>query len=201
MSQIASIGAGLFSDISVCVDIGAGSDTETLIDAIAAGTQTETNFKDCFAVEIAVGTAAGAAGTGEFNRIKNVREFPAIGTPPNVVNVPVYGSKTSQQIQGQADAPSIELSLNFVGDDWQDAADYLGEKVGDGLQYVFRFALLNAEPSAYASVVGEIGSVENSQYFWIGKMEALLVNPQLTDANTATATITVQSDFYGAFTD
>jgi len=179
-------------------------DTQALIDAIAGGTQTETNFKDCFAItgEIANGTTPGVAGSGEFVRIKNIREFPAIGTPPNVVNVPVYGSKTSQQIQGQADAPSVELSLNFVGEDWQDTADWLGSKVGDGLQYCFRFALLNAEPTGgYGSVAGEIGTVENSQYFWIGKMEALLVNPQLTDANTATVTITVQSDFYGAFTD
>ena len=200
MANITSIGAGLFSDMSCCADIGAGSDTETLINAIANGTQTETMFTDCFALELANGDAPGVAGSGEFCRIRNIREFPAIGTPPNVVNVPVYGSKTSQQIQGQADAPSVELSLNFVGEDWQDAANWMGSKVGDGVQYVFRFTLMNAEPDGYASTVGALGTVENSQYFWVGKMEALLVNPQLTDANTATLTITVQSDFYGAYT-
>jgi len=51
------------------------------------------------------------------------------------------------------------------------------------------------------SVVGGVaGSNNNSQWYWQGKVEALLINPQLTDANTATLTISVQSEFYGAFT-
>ena len=192
MAQISSIGAGLFSDLSVCVD-----DTDN---GVAIATPNETNFKACFAAELANGSAPTVA-TGEFIRITNIREFPAIGTPPNIVNVPVYGQSTSQQIQGQADAPSLELSINYVGDDWQDTANYLGNFVGDGIQRVFRFALLNSEPPAYASVVGEIGNVENSQYFWFGKIEAFQVTPQLTDANTATVTMTIQSDIFGAYTD
>lgn len=198
MAHITSIGAGIYSDLSVCVDLGAGSDT-----LAAINNPTETNLKACFASEIANGVSPGVAGSGEFVRMLNVREFPSMGTPPNIVNVPVYGSATSQQIQGQADAPTMEIQLNLVGTDWQDTADYLGNFVGDGLQRVFRFALLNSEPIAgeYASVAGEIGTVNNSQYFWIGKIEALQVNPQLTDANTATVTLTVQSDFFGAFTD
>ncbi|MDB4575346.1 hypothetical protein N9112_00120 [bacterium] len=192
MSHISSIGAGMFSDMAVCVD------TSEITAAIAD--PSETNLKACFANEIANGTTVGVD-TGEFIRLPNVREFPALGTPANVVNVPVYGSATSQQIQGQADAPSLEVTVNFVGTEWQDTADFLGNMVGDGIQRVFRFAMLNAEPAAYASIVGEIGAVENSQYFWVGKIEALQVNPQLTDANTATITLTLQSDFFGAFTD
>lgn len=192
MTQISSIGAGLFSDMSVCVDV-----TQV---ATAKATPTEANLKACFENVLANGSGVTSA-DGEFIRIENVREFPSMGTPPNVVNVPVYGSKTSQQIQGQADAPSIELSLNYVGSDWAKTANYLGDLVGNGIQYMFRFTLLNAEPTNYESTNAGLGQVENSQYFWIGKMEALLVNPQLTDANTATLTITVQSDFYGAFTD
>ncbi|MDH5182268.1 MAG: hypothetical protein OEX12_00125 [Gammaproteobacteria bacterium] len=192
MSHISSIGAGMFSDLAICRDT-----TEV---AAAIANPSEANFKACFATELANGSPVTVA-AGEFTRIKNIREFPAMGTPPNVVNVPVYGQKTSSQIQGQSDAPSMEIQMNYVGTEWQDAADYLGSLVGDGLQYVFRFALLNAEPeSGFASAVGELGAVENSQYFWIGKMEAIQVNPQLTDSNTATVTITVQSDFYGAFT-
>jgi hypothetical protein len=45
-----------------------------------------------------------------------------------------------------------------------------------------------------------LGTVQNSQYYWIGKMDALQVTPQLTDANTATVTITIQSAFFGAYT-
>ena len=90
MSHISSIGAGMFSDLSICVD------SAQIATALSA--PTEANLKLCFANELANG-AAPTATTGEFIRIKNVREFPAMGTPPNVVNVPGYGSKTSSQIQ------------------------------------------------------------------------------------------------------
>jgi hypothetical protein len=192
MAHITSIGAGLYSDLSVAID------TAEIAAAFAA--PTESNLKAAFAVALNNG-ATPSATAGEFIRIRNVREFPAMGTPPNVVNVAVYGQKSSQQIQGQSDAPSIEITLNYIGADWQNTANYLGKMVGDGTRRLFRFTLLNSEPSGgYASTVSGVGTAENSQYFWFGKMEALLVTPQLTDANTATLTITVQSDFYGAFT-
>lgn len=192
MAHITSIGAGLYSDLSVAID--------SAEIATAYASPTESNLKAAFAVALANGSAPTAT-AGEFIRIRNVREFPAMGTPPNVVNVAVYGQKSSQQIQGQSDAPSIELTLNYIGTDWQNTANYLGKFVGDGVRRLYRFTLLNSEPSGgYASSVAGLGTTENSQYFWFGKMEALLVTPQLTDANTATLTITVQSDFYGAFT-
>jgi hypothetical protein len=99
----------------------------------------------------------------------------------------------------------MEIQLNYVPSLWADGTA-LGDYVADGLLKVFRFALLNSEPNAvlvadeYASSALGLGTTLNSYYYWIGKMEALLVNPQLTDANTATLTISVQSDFYGAFT-
>lgn len=192
MSHISSIGAGLFSDLAVAVPS---------VPPTFANLDSAAEFKALFATKI--NNVGGVKGTNTFVQIDNVREFPSMGTPPNVVNVPVYGSKTSQQIQGQSDAPSMEITLNFVGTDWaDDSSNLLGAMVGDGNQYVFRFALMNAEPIGYASTDGAtgLGSVQNSQYYWIGKLEAMQVNPQLTDANTATITITVQSDFYGAYT-
>jgi hypothetical protein len=190
MTHITSIGAGLYSDLSVCRE------------TVASLPADESAWKALFADELANGAAVTAA-TGEYTRIKNVREFPSMGTPPNIVNVPVYGSKTSQQIQGQADAPTMEITVNYVGTDWQDAANWLGSMVGDGKQYAFRFSLLNSEPANYDSTASTgmgTGGVENSQYFWLGKLEAIQINPQLTDANTATITISVQSEFYGAYT-
>jgi hypothetical protein len=196
MAHINSIGAGLFSDLAVCV--------ENVTAAIAAYT-TAAEFQGLFGIELAVGSASSAT-PGEFRRITNIREFPAIGTPPNIVNVPVFGQKSSSQVQGQSDSPSMEITVNFIGTDWQDTANYLGELVGDGTQRVFRFTLMNSEPTGttantkYASTVGGIGSTQNSQYYWFGKIEALVVNPQLTDANTATITLTIQSAIMGAFT-
>jgi len=187
MAHIQSIGAGLFSDLSVCLD-----NTEI---STARANPTKTNLEACFAADVPSDGVLGTA-SGEFVSIKNVREFPSMGTPPNVVNVPVYGQRTSQQIQGQADAPSIEIQVNYIPLEWA-AGTLLGNAVTGDSSYVFRFTLLNSEP---ASLVANSMSKENTSYYWIGKIEALQVSPQLTDANTATITITVQSDFYGAFT-
>jgi hypothetical protein len=195
MTHIASIGAGLYSDLSVAD--GTGEDW-----SLEANYDTEAELKDAFTDEIA--SQGGTPGAGTYVRITNVREFPSMGTPPNIVNVPVYGQATSQQIQGQADAPSIELTLNYVAADWADGTE-LGDMVGDGILHLFRFTLLNAEPTTNYdsdSVGGAagLGTKENSIYFWVGKIEALQVNPQLTDSNTATVTVSIQSDFFGAYT-
>lgn len=196
MAHISSIGAGMYSDLSVAVPATPPS-FSTL--------DTEAEFEALFATEI--DSVGGTKAVNTFVRIKNIREFPAMGTPPNIVNVPTYGQKSSQQIQGQSDAPSMELTMNFVPAEWsKDATNILGNMVGDGNQYAFRFALLNAEPTGtgatkYASTSAGLGTVQNSCYYWVGKIEALQVNPQLTDANTATVTITIQSPFYGAWTN
>ena len=191
MAHINSIGAGMYSDLAVSTD------------AVAlAAIQPKVNNGTVAAADFFAAFAATDFTSGTAIRITNVREFPAMGTPPNVVNVPVYGSATSQQIQGQADAPSMEITLNYIASDWADGTP-LGSLVGDGLQHVFRFSLLNSKPDGvegYASSATGLGDVQNSQYFWVGKVEALQVTPQLTDANTATVTITIQSDFYGAYT-
>lgn len=190
MTHISSIGAGIFTDLAF------GSTAKT---ALPATPDVITNWVVEFADEIAFGTVPGV---GDFYRIKNVREFPAVGTPANIVNVPVYGQKTSSQVQGQADAATLEVTLNYVGEDFQKTANYLGSLIGNGSQYWFRLAILNTDPGSgkYASAAAGLGTVQNSQYFWLGKLEALSVSPQLTDANQATLTISTQSDFYGAFT-
>jgi len=198
MSHISSIGAGIFSDLSIATPA-----TDLTPTAIAA-LDTAAEFQALFATEIA--SIGGTKAANTFVRVKNVREFPAMGTPPNVVNVPVYGAKTSQQIQGQADANSMELTINYIPADWaKEVGNILGNMVGDGKQYCFRFTLLNSEPTGsgatkYAATTGGVGTVENSQYYWVGKLDALQVTPQLTDANTCTITITIQSAFYGAYT-
>jgi hypothetical protein len=190
MAHITSIGAGMFSDLAVALP---------LTPPTFSGLDTQPEFDALFAAEIQ--SVGGTKAANTFVRIKNVREFPSMGTPPNIVNVPTYGQKSSQQIQGQSDAPSLEVTINYVPSEWA-SSSLLGAAVGDGNRYVFRFALMNTEPTGYFSTAGAggIGMVENSVYYWIGKIEALLVNPQLTDANTATVTMSIQSKFYGAYT-
>jgi hypothetical protein len=261
MAHISSIGAGLFTDLAVAFPL-------TDYTFSSAGIDTAAEWQALFLDEI---TTSGTKAANTYVRVQNVREFPSIGTPANIVQVAQYGSKTSRQVQGQADAPTIELTLNYVPSDWA-SGTLLGASVGNGVQYGFRFALLNSQPVNYSSgiaitptastatsvtsvaqaasvEVGQvlvntatpttkygrvttintgtgvitfdatgftggtppatgagvitsvgIGEVSNSLWYWYGKVESLLINPQLTDANTATLTISVQSDFYGAYT-
>jgi len=85
MAHITSIGAGIFS-------------------AMAVNT---TEITDLTTVDTLAELVAKFATSNSFTEIKNVREFPQIGTPANIVNVPVYGQKTSSQIQGQSDSPNL----------------------------------------------------------------------------------------------
>jgi hypothetical protein len=197
MSHISSIGAAMFTDLSVAVG--------TVTGGVVPATPADPALFDLSATGFTTTFAA-----TKFARIKNVREFPAIGSPANIVSVPVYGQKQGQSIGGQADAPSLEVTINYVPSEW--AKDLtaavpeavLGKIVGDGISRWWRFTLLSSAPTTYEStiVTGNtgIGAVQNSQYFFKGKLESLLVTPSLTDATTATISISVQSDFYGAFT-
>jgi len=188
MAHISTISATMFSDLSFGLTATAPSTYDAAGFAVLFGTKTD--------------AADATPVSGEFVRVQNVREFPAMGTPPNIVNVPTYGQKTSQQIQGQADAPTMEITINYIAADW-DKTVGLGKFVGDGVKRAFRFSLLNADPGSAAtwasSAVG-YGNKEHTVFYWLGKIEAMVVNPQLTDATTATLTLSVQSDFYGAFT-
>jgi len=179
MAHITSIGAGIFSALAV-------NDTPI----------TDLTTVDTLAELVAKFTAA-----SDFVEIKNVREFPQIGTPANIVNVPVYGQKTSSQVQGQADAPTLELTLNYVPSDWTPTSD-LGKLVGDGKVYAFQFSLLNSKPAGLTTTAGlaGLGSVDNSNFYFVGKVEALLISPQLTDANQATLTLSILGEFYGPAT-
>lgn len=196
MSHITSIGANLFSDLSIA------EATANLTAAEIAALDTSAEFQALFATEIA--SVGGTKAANTFIRVKNAREFPPLGTPPNIVNVPVYGQKTSQQIQAQADAPTFEVTLNFVPAEWADST-LLGEMVGDGVVRVFRFTLMNSEPTGtgatkYASTAPGIGTVPNTQFYFAGKVEALQVTPSLSDSGTATVTFSVQTAFFGSFT-
>jgi hypothetical protein len=179
MAHITSIGAGIYS--ALCV-----YDTE--ISTLASAD----TLAECVSL---------FATAGDVIQIGNVREFPAIGTPANIVNVPVYGQSTSSQVQGQADAPNLEITINYVPSLWESSTT-LGAMVGSGKLWAFQFSLLNAKPAGYNTTAGMagLGSVANSNFYFVGKIEALLVTPQLTDANQATLTLSTQSAFFGPAT-
>ena len=203
MAHISSIGAAMFTDLSVV--------TGTVIAGKAETSPTQPATKDATGFQALFTTATSVS---KYAKVNNVREFPAIGTPANIVSVPVYGQKQGQSIGGQADAPSLEITINYVASDWAKGNTgttpeaSLANMVGDGISRVWRFTLLNADSTAtpgaslgkYDSIATGLGTVQNSQYYFFGKLESLLVTPSLTDATTATIAISVQSDFYGAYT-
>lgn len=195
MAHLTGIAASAFSDLSIGTD---NTLNTVIINNVNTGTApTAAALGACFA-------------STKYSRVTNIREFPSIGAPANIINVPQYGQKISSQVQGQADAPTLELTINYVPDSWKSGST-LGNLIGDGTQRVFRFTLLNELPLGYdwlatrpASAGTCIGGndanpVENSSWYFVGRVEALLINPQLTDATTATLTLSTQSDFFGAY--
>lgn len=195
MAHISSLGAALYTDLAIAFGTVA-SNAVTTSSSLPAAPDTHTNWITAFTTE--------GVTSNQFLRVPNIREFPSIGTPANIVNVPEFQARQSKTVQGQADAPSLEVTINYIPSLYVKGASgtVLGNMVGDNLLHLFRFTLLQAVPTDYTSVdTAHIGSVANSQYFWLGKLEALLVKPDLKDTVTAVLTLSIQSDFYGAFTN
>jgi hypothetical protein len=132
-------------------------------------------------------------GVATHYRMPSVREFPSIGTPPNVVNVPVYGQPVTSQVQGQSDAPSMELTINY------NAEDALEIHKLEGKPATFRFMMSNTAVTQDEGAGATIDQA-NTCFFFQGKVEAILVNPSLTDATTAQVTLSSQTDFVGPYT-
>ena len=163
---------------------------------------TETLLKGCFSA------------TTTYTEIKNVRDMPALGTPANIVKVPVYGQAQTQSIGAQSDAPDLELTVNYVPSDWAATSGggvfattgLLGDAKADGVAKVFQVALLTAKPPTLSTgvvpnVSGTVaGTVPNALIYFIGKIESLLVTPARDDAMTATVALSIQSDFFGPYT-
>jgi len=171
MAHISSLGAGIFSYL----DIYSGATTPA--------SEAASDYAALFAT----------ANASDIDRMPSVREFPSIGTPANIVNVPVYGQSTSSQVQGQADAPSLEVTVNYVAEDMQDFHALIGQEV------YFRFLMCSANVELATSLAATLAT-DNTEFYFKGKIEAILVNPALTDATTATVTLSAQSDFFGPAT-
>lgn len=176
MALHASIGAGTFSALAV-----SDSPVPTTLPTDAAG------------------WAALFATTADFEEIKSIREMPTFGTPANVVKVPQYGVTQSLSIGAQPDAPDLELTLNYIAADWA-AGSTLADYVKNKTQRVFQFSLLYAKPGSLAASAAGLGTVDNANIYFVGRMESLLIMPSLSDSNTATLALSIQSDFFGPYT-
>lgn len=210
MAHITSIGAAMFTSLSVTKAAATIADVPKTTAAATKLFGATSTTNGAFSID-----GTGGAATGTFFRIPNVKEFPAMGIPANITNVPEYGSALALQVQSQADAPTLELTLNYVPAQWDNNTLFgtAGNPTVGGDIHLFRFTVLAedvkswnsgfhrtttaAAASGNASVVSLI---ENSSYYFLGKLEALEVTPNLTDALSAKLTISVRSSIYGAFT-
>ena len=128
------------------------------------------------------------ASTGDFDgatEVVGIREFPSFGKPANIVNVPQYGQSVSSQIQGQADAPTLEFTLNYV----PGTHNALQALVQDGNTYVFQLDVKNASTG------------DNAAFYVKGQIASFEVSPNLTDSNQATLTLSTSTDYVGPFAD
>jgi hypothetical protein len=184
MAHISSLSSGIYTylDIHTVAPLDA-TDTAAEYAALFVGGTPGT-------ADTADGDTAGVA---EHYRVPSVREFPSIGTPANIVNVPVYGQATSSQVQGQADAPNLEITINYVPADSTELNALIGKPV------TFRF-LMTDSACTQDEGAGTTLAKANTEFYFKGKVEAVLVNPALTDATTATVTLSAQSDFVGPAT-
>ena len=142
-----------------------------------------------------------------FLEIKNIRDLPAVGTPANIVKVPVYGSAQTQSIGAQSDAPDLEVTVNYVAGDWAKAGvaftgatSTLGDAVADGISKPFQLSMSTAKPTSLVATAGGLGTAPNAIIYFMGKIESLMVQPARDDAVTATVALSIQSDFYGPYT-
>ena len=171
MAHISTLGAGIF----------------TYLDFYTGGTAAATADAAGHAALFVSGNSS------DITRMPSVREFPSVGTPANIVNVPVYGQNTSSQVQGQADAPSLEVTINYVPSDMVDIHALVGTSG------TFRF-MMAATAVTDAQGLATTLATANTEFYFVGKIEAILVNPSLTDATTATVTLSTQTDFFGPAT-
>jgi len=184
MAHISDLRTGIFTylDLHTVAPVAA-TDTAAEYAALFVGSTPGT-------ADTADGDTTGVAG---HYRMPSVREFPSVGTPANIVNVPVYGQKTSSQVQGQADAPSLEVTINYNATDAGDLHSLIGKPV------TFRFMMTDSACTPDEGA-GTTLAKANTEFYFNGKVEAILVNPSLTDATTATVTLSTQSDFIGPAT-
>ena len=89
--HIKSIGAGIFSNIAIAFNATGITPMPTITNVTATDAAA---FAALFGKPATINATTGAIQTpaaADFVRLKNVREFPAMSTPPNIVNVPVFG--------------------------------------------------------------------------------------------------------------
>ena len=204
MPNISSIGAGIYTSlayVNLPVVDGAGDASNVgrgaTVDTWAGFFETRGStggLSDGDQVSWSVGASAAAFG--------RIREFPNLGIPANVVNVPQYGQGASSQIAGQSDAPSLDFTFNYVPTEHA----FISTLRESGESKLFRIRLSNAQQAEDTSgvilpyeVVDGSGSDmrEFSDFFLFGSVASFEIVPNLTDSNQLNVTLTIDGEMKG----
>jgi hypothetical protein len=183
MAHISQISNTFRADLSVCSNPALVAAVKLVM---AQNGSIQTSFMSCF--------------SDDFLRIQNIGEFPNVGNESAIINVPVFGQAITAQIQGQGDKSPLAIQINYVAEDWKPGTPR-GALIDNYNDAVFRLALCNSIPASYASTSDGLGSIENSQYFWIGRLKTLEVFAKVSGATSATLTMVRNSNFYGAYSN
>ena len=194
MPNITSIGAGMYTSLAyIKLPVVEGNASDPTVDVGKGDTPAEwTAYFETIGTPWVVGDDARAFG--------RIREFPNLGVPANVVNVPQYGQAVSSQITGQSDAPSMDFTFNYVPEEHGEIATM--RESGD--TYLFRVRLANAKQVVDAKdgvnlpLIDDDGDIrEFSDFYFFGSVASFEVVPNLTDSNQLNVTLTVDGGMSG----
>jgi hypothetical protein len=196
MPHISSIGAGMYTSLAY-VDLPVVEGSGSAGVNIGQG-DTPAEWTEEFETGSVGGgyTAATAA-----NNIGRIREFPNLGIPANIVNVPQYGQAVSSQIAGQSDAPSMDFTFNYVPEEHA----FIEEMRAGGDLYLFRVRLANAKQDTDVNknnlpTVEDGSIVEASDFYFFGKVASFEIVPNLTDSNQLNVSMTIDGEMVGPAT-
>lgn len=161
---------------------------------ISAITSTIYSSLDYTTAEIATGRPADETAWKALTfdgAVSSIREFPSMGTPANVVNVPVYGQETSSQVTGQSDAPSWQFTLNYVPSDHASLETLRKEATRVG----WRVRLSNTEEGLKGTA-----SEEYDDFYFVGRVAGFEITPSLSDSLQATLTLAIDGEMEGPYT-
>ena len=192
MTQLSKISAGKFTSLDFIPSISTVTSLADVSDIMVTDTNQKLVTLSTAGVPVREELEPGVKHVG------NVREFPSVGTPANVVNVPVYGQSTSSQVAGQSDAPSLEFSLNYVASEHAEL-DALRKA---GTRLLFRVRMTDSSNLAPASapnlgVPTAYVDDEFSDFYFFGTIASFEITTNLTDSIQASISLTVEGDFVG----
>jgi len=188
MAHISSIGASKFTTLDFVAN--AVNNTNS------ASADLHALFASNSTTILATNTATDETPEAAVKHVGNIREFPSLGTPANIVNVPVYGKASSSQVSGQSDAPSLEFTLNYIPADHA-ALDTLRKSA---TRLCFRVRIADADITADASGILTADNADKfADFYFFGTIASFEVAPSLSDSLQATISLTIEGDFSGPF--